>query len=389
MRKIAIIGCGQTKHTRARDDVNEAELNYEAVELALVDAGINPNDISAVIYGSAITSVQEGIENLGKLVLDSVGGYLKPHFRVQTGGTVGMSAVISAFYLVLSGEFDVVLASAGILRAGASGAVAQKALSLAAEPIYRRGFSGGAVLGLAMTFKEYISRYSITEEQAARCVVIARDNASKNPYAHLRDKVTVEDVMNSKPLAPPLKLLDMCPTSIGSGAVIVASEDFAKKLNKKDFAYVKGFASYSEPAMYPDRDILEGLCVRKSAEKAYKMAGITNPKKEIDVVELYNAASYQTMHWAECLYLCEKGEGGKLVDSGATELTGNIPINPSGGVLCTNNGSDAAMLRVIECALQVRGKAEQRQVEGAKTAVAMGWGGAQQFAGVVVLGSDA
>jgi len=351
------------------------------------DAGVGPRDIDAVIFGSAISSIQEGMEHIGKWVNDFAGGYLKPGFRVHTGGSVGSCTGIAAFYHVASGHFDVVLAVSGTIRMGASGAAAQKALSLVADPVYRRGFSGGAVLSLAMIFRQYMDRYGITEEQAARCVVQQRRHAMNNPYAHLRTPVTVEEVLNSRPLAPPMKLLDMCPTSIGAAAMVVACEEKARKFTKTP-AWVKGFASFSEPSIYPHRDTLEAVAVRKSAEKAYKQAGITNPRKEIDVVELYNAASYQQMHWSEALYLCERGEGGKLLDSGATDMGGDIPINPSGGVLCTNNGSDAAMLRQVEAAIQIMGKGGARQVEGAKIAVAMGWGGAQQFTAVTVLGKE-
>lgn len=242
-------------------------------------------------------------------------------------------------------------------------------------------------MGLAQTFREYMARTGVTEEMAARCAVQQRTNGALNPNAHLREAVTFEEVMTSRPLAPPIKLLDMCPTSVGSAAVVVASNRWIEQRGRTvDCAWVRGFGSFSEPSIYPNRDPLDCLCVRESAHKAYRMAGIADPRRDIDVVELYNAASFQQMIWSEALLLCAPGKGGKLLMSGATDREGEIPINPSGGVLCTNNGSDAAMLRIVEAALQVRGKAGPHQVPNVRTAVAMGWGGNQQFSSVMVLG---
>lgn len=387
MNPVAVIGVGQTHHVSRRQDVNAPELVSEAVGEALTMAGIEPQDVEAVVFGAAIASIQEGFEHVGKWVNDSIGGYLKPCFRVQTGGTVGASAVIGAIYMVASGLFDIVLAAAGTPRAGASGAAAQRALALASDPIYRRGFSGGAVLGLALTFRQYMDRSGVTEEQAAQCVVQQRSNAGRNPFAHLREPVTIKDVLGSRPLAPPVKLLDMCPTSVGAGAVIITSGETVKK-RKIPAAWIHGFASITEPATYPGRDPLEARAVREAAQHSYRMAGITDPRQDLDVVELYNACSYQQMHWSEALGLCKEGEGGRFLDSGATDFSGDLPINPSGGVLCTNNGSDAALLRVAEAALQVMGRAGEHQVPDARRSLAMGWGGNQQFASCIVLGQD-
>ncbi|MEW5945214.1 MAG: thiolase family protein [bacterium] len=386
MRKVAIIGTGQIPHRSRMFEVNEQELIAPSVRAAIEDAGIEPSDIEATVFGSAITSIQDGIEGVGRLVVDSMGGVLKPSFRVHTGGTVGASAALAAVYLVASGDFDVALAAAGTVRAGASGPRSQRALQLVGDPIYARGFSGGAVMGLAMNFKKYMEKTGTTEKHAAMCVVDARKNAGRNPFAHLKDEVTVAEVLSSPPLAPPVKRMDMCPTSIGSAAIVVASEKFAKG---KNTAWVKGISAVGEPNTYPDRDVIEAKCVREAAGRAYSMAGMEDPAKQVQLVELYNACSYQTMQWAECLFLCGDGEAKDMVEKGAFSFDGKIPINPSGGVLTTNNGSDAAMLRVVEAAVQVMGKGGERQVGDVKNAIAMGWGGGQQFACVFVLSGDA
>lgn len=393
MKRVAIIGTGQTPHVSHRTDRDEPEVLAEAVRRALADAEVQPREIEAVVFGSAISSIQEGIEHIGKWASDFVCGWQRPSFRVHTGGTVGMAAALGAIAWVASGGCDTALAVAGTLRMGATGAASQKALSLASDPIYRRGFSGGAVLGLALTFRQYMEWAGVTERDAARCVVQQRRNAARNPNAHLREPVTEEEVLSSRPLALPIKLLDMCPTSVGSAAVIVASE--ARARQAPSAAWIRGFGSFAEPSSYPERNTMEALSVRESAKKAYAMASIRNPREDLDVVELYNAASYQQMHWSEALGLCEPRKGGELFRSGDTDFpeegrrrAGQVPINPSGGVLATNNGSDAALLRLVEATLQVTHKAGDHQVREARTAAAMGWGGNQQFTSVVVVGAN-
>jgi len=385
LNRVAIIGTGQTPHQSRRFDVNEQELIAESVRSAIMDAEIEVGDIDATVFGSAITSIQDGIEQVGKLVVDSMGGVFKPSFRLNTGGTVGASCVLAGFSLVASGEFDIVLVSSGTIRAGASGARSQKALQMVADPIYTRSFSGGAIMGLAMSSRLYMEATGATEEHAGMCVVEARKNARRNPYAHLKEEVTLKDVLSSSYIASPLKLLDICPTSIGSGAVILASEGIARG---RRCAWIKGFSSAGEPGVYPERDTLKALPVRTAAKKAYEQSGIFKPKDEVQVVELYNACSFQTMSWLEALFLADDGEAKTLVERGEISLEGRLPVNPSGGVLCTNNGSDAAMLRIIESAIQVTGKAGNRQVKDVKNAVAMAWGGAQQFSIVCVLSKE-
>ncbi|MGQ9655610.1 MAG: thiolase C-terminal domain-containing protein, partial [Thermodesulfobacteriota bacterium] len=121
-----------------------------------------------------------------------------------------------------------------------------------------------------------------------------------------------------------------------------------------------------------ERDLTDPVALVKSAKKAYEMAGIADPRREIDVVELSEYYSYQELLWSEGLGLCERGQGGRLLDSGSTQIQGPIPVNPSGGVLAGNPFTVAGLVRVAEAYLQLKGQAGEHQVEGAKTALAHG-----------------
>ncbi|MCX5999103.1 MAG: thiolase family protein, partial [Chloroflexi bacterium] len=154
-------------------------------------------------------------------------------------------------------------------------------------------------------------------------------------------------------------------------AMIIAREDKAKKLTNKP-VWILGASNCYETHYLGDRDLADCDALVSAASKAYKMAGITDPSKEIDVAEISEEYSYQELLWTEGLGFCGRGEGGKLIDSGATRMGGRLPVNPSGGVLSGVPTVVAGMARVAEAVLQLRGEAGARQVPGAKTALAHG-----------------
>ncbi len=234
----------------------------------------------------------------------------------------------------------------------------------------------GAIGTFALAASEYMKRFGITEEQAALVAVKNRGNACLNPYAHLRKEITVEELMDSRVLAHPIKLLDMCPTSDGACAIIVASEETAKKKSPNRPAWFKALATRHDQPFNADLPLLIGTRTLVDAgREAYAQAGITNPLKELDVAELYEPCTFAELSWYEALGFCEMGGGGRLVESGATRRGGELPVNPSGGAISTNCIGATAMIRVAEAALQIQGKAGERQVDGVNRAIATGFGG--------------
>jgi len=199
--------------------------------------------------------------------------------------------------------------------------------------------------------------------------------------------ITVEDVLGSKLLASPIRLLDTKPISDGSCAMILAREDKAKKLTAKP-VWILGVSNCYETHYLGERDLAECDALVSAARKAYSMAGISDPSKEIDVAEVSEEHSYQELLWMEGLGFCGRGEAGKLIDGGVTQMGGQLPVNPSGGMLSGNPNGVAGMTRVAEAVLQLRGEAGDRQVPGAKVALAHGVTGVcGQLQGVMILGN--
>ena len=382
--KVAVVGTGQTVCRSRRLDVSFPEMVGEAVERALVDAGLTMGEIDAVVFGSS-PEYFEGVNHPEKWCLEESGGYLKPQIRIHTGGTVGASTGIAAYYHVASGLYDTVLAVTGDKL---SEAPVQLALSTVYDPIMGRQFACGAPSAVALQSRWYMKKTGATELQAAKIGVKNRKNALLNPYAQLKlPNITVEMVMNSAVISEPIKLLDSCPASDGACAMIFAREEIAKDVCDRP-AWVKAVSAVAEGVNYANRDWAVPLALIKAARQCYEVAGIKNPREELDVIELYDAFTFQEMIWSEGLQICAEGEGGRLIDEGVSYMDGDLPINPSGGVLSTNTIGATAMMRQVEAAIQVMGRAEKRQIPDVHTALAHGWGGAIQFHTVMILSDE-
>jgi len=367
----AIVGVGQTHHKSKNSECNGQELIGIAVRRALKSADISIKEIDAVVVAN-----MDHFESINYVDMWSVlgfGGYKKPVMKVTTGGTSGSAVGHAGFYHVASGLFDIVLAI-GWEQNSESDTTA--AIVTHCEPFIERDFYGGAIGGLASQYSAYMDKYGATEEDAALVSVRDRCNAAiNNPYAHLRQTISVKDVMNSRYIAYPLRLLHMCPRSDGACAVIFAEEKKAKKINKKP-AWVLGVGSSHGATYLGDSIPFLGLkSLEKAARDAYKMAGITKPLKEIDVGELYLPSASAGVSWMESMGFCGEGGGPKFIRSGITDIDGDFPINPSGGVISTNCIGATGLIRIGEAALQVMGRAEKRQIEGAQVAMATGFGG--------------
>ena len=358
-RKVAIVGGGQTYHASRRHDVNQVELVNEAVRAALADAGMTMDDIDAVLLGNM--EFFEGCHMTDCWLVDGSGAYGKPGLKITTGGTVGATIVVAGALHVASGLFDRVLCIGFEKQEeGDTSAI----LSAVAHPLYGRFLAGAATGYFAMQAASYMHAYGAREEHAAMVAVKARQNARKNAYAHLKLDISVEDVLNSRMLAYPLHLLDMCPTSNGACALILADEGTARDRCKKPVWIRATETAHNEQFELDWRDVTttKPIFSRVCAERLYKKLGVDDPATFFDLFEVYEPATWAEIIWYEDLGLCGPGEGFRLVEEGKTEIGGPIPVNPSGGVLSTNCIGASAMLRVWEAALQIRGDAGEHQV---------------------------
>ena len=386
--RVGIIGIGQSAFRARRDDASYPDLVREAVNLALADAKLDFDDIDGVVY-SLSPDAMVGIGNAERLGVDAVGARNKPFLRINTGGATGISSVAAAYYHIAAGACDVVL-TAGADKVGECGD-SQTVLNKIWDPIYERPLPLGTITMLAMSAVRYAEKYGMTEEDMAQVVVKNRAHAAKNPHAHLRKETSVEEVMASRMISWPIKLFDCCPQSSGGGAMVLASERYIKDRHL-DAVWITGVGHCTESYYLGDRmgrgftaDHADAHALGASFQRAYRMAGIEDPQKQVHVAELYAPFSNTEFHSIEAAGLAGLGESVRQVNEGRFSLGGEIPVNPSGGVLCTNAIAVTAMIRVAEIALQVRGTAGDHQVKGARVGIASGNGGDHQFFGTMVV----
>ena len=386
--RVGIIGIGQSAFRSRRDDASYPDLVREAVVLAMADAKLDFDAIEAVVY-SLSPDAMVGIGNAERLGVDAVGGRNKRFLRINTGGATGISSVTAAYYHVASGACDVVL-TAGADKVGECGD-SQSVLNKIWDPTYERQLPLGTINMLAMSAVRYMQRYGMTEEDMARVTVKNRRHASLNPNAHLRKLATIEDVMDSRYISWPLKLLDCCPQSSGGAAMVLASEKYIRA-NNLDAVWITGLATRAETYWMGDRmgpnptaEHADAHALARSFQQTYRMAGITEPAKQIQVAELYAPFSSTEFHSIDAAGFCKKGESVQRLRDGEYDLGGAIPVNPSGGVLCTNAIAVTAMARVAETALQVWGRAGAHQAKNVKIGIASGNGGDHQIFGTMVI----
>ncbi|MCX5851250.1 MAG: hypothetical protein NT072_04255 [Deltaproteobacteria bacterium] len=385
-KAVAIIGTGQTKHGR-RNDVSYPELVREAVKAALEDAGLTPKDIEGVVSGT-MPSMMEGISDTHLYFADAICEVGKPVLKVETCGSTGQSIAHCGFYWVASGAADIVLVVGSEKMFEGDG---QATMSTVADPWFLKPFSAGAPGVFTMQAMEWMHRFNIPEDKAREAAALIsltnHDNALNNPFAHIKITMTIEDAKNAFIITYPVRLLDVCPTSDGACAVIFASEEKAKKICKKP-AWIKGVGFRGEEYFLGESNKSIWPSATEAAKHAYEQAGIKNPLKELDVAEVYNPFTYQEMIFYECFGFCPRGEGPDYVLKGTFTMKGELPCDPSGGVLCTNPIGASGLIRLAEAALQVTGKAGARQIDGAKLALSHAMGGIDQFNGVTIVGAD-
>ena len=206
-----------------------------------------------------------------------------------------------------------------------------------------------------------------------------RRNGARNPHAHLRQPdITLESVQASQMLWDPVRFDETCPSSDGACAVIIGDQATAEA-SDRPVAWIRATANRSEPTSFAGKNHVSPSAGADAAAALWHAAGVTNPREQVDVAEIYVPFSWFEPMWLENLGFAAPGEGWKLTESGATAIGGDIPINPSGGVLCSNPIGASGLLRFAEAAMQVMDRAGEHQVAGARTALGHAYGGGSQF----------
>ena len=376
----AVIGVGQTHHRAQRKDVSMAGLCREAIDRALLDANMTLDDIDAIVVGKA-PDLFEGVMMPELFLAEALGAAGKPLLRVHTAGSVGGSTAIVASSLVQAGVHKRVLTVAYEKQSESN---AMWALSVPVP--FNMPVHAGAGGYFAPHVRSYIRRSGAPTHVGAIVAAKDRTNALKNPYAHLREEKTVEQVLASQMLWDPIRYDETCPSSDGACALVIVDEYTARSSSNP--AWIHGTVMRSEATTAAERDQVNPQASRDAAAALWKQAGITSPIDEIDAAEIYVPFSWFEPMWLEALGCAEEYAGWRLTESGSTAMDGRLPVNCSGGVMSSNPIGASGMLRFGEAALQVRGAAGEHQVDGARRALGHAYGGGSQFFAMWVVGSQ-
>ena len=366
--KVAIVGVGYTKFRSTIPDLSYRELTYEAATKAYEEAGVEPKDIDSFV--STAEDFFEGYAIADEYCPDQLGAVLKP---VNTIAGDFLQSLITAYMMILTGRLDIVAVQA---MSKASNMTTLGDLELFAfDPVFNRPLAENPHFVAGLEMNRYLYESKTTRKQCAKVVVKNKRNALINPYAGHGVKIAVEDVLNSEIVSYPLTHLDISPNSDGAVVMVLASKETAKKLTNKP-VWIRGVGWCSDTFSLENRDWGQATSTKIAAEMAYKMAKIDDPKREIDLVELSDLFSYKELQHLESLKFCNKGEAGKMVDDGVTEIGGELPVNPSGGSLGVGHLYECSgAQKTLEVVLQLRGEAGKRQIKNANIGLAHAWRG--------------
>jgi len=361
-RNVGIIGVGQSEYSSHREDVNQPEMIHEAIREALDHAGMTIDDVDCIVHGNM--ELFEMVHQPDLWHTLGSGAYGKESLRVTTGGTTGATLCCAADQLVASGMHDVVLAVGfeKLQEGHTTGGITNMA-----DPLWARQLQTGALTG--MTAEQVINEFG--EERAKKASmkyrIIMDQHAMKNHKAHRRFDLQwdqAEDLMHSSPaLVGELRMIHMCSQSDGACAIIFASEEKAKQCCKQPAWMKDHITVHREENFYIFGDAPVLMSHRYAAEKLFERNGIKNPKKEIDVFELYDPSSWWGLDWIREFLLFEGDEHLKMVENDEITIDGEFPINPSGGVIAANPIGATALVRVAEAAKQIRGNAGPHQIQ--------------------------
>lgn len=380
MSRAMIVGAGMTRFGKFPDRTVRT-LAEEAAREAMADAGVTAADIQRVFFGNAVSGLITGQEMIrGQIALRDLGLGPIPVLNVENACASGSSAVHLAVTAIEAGQADLVLVVGAEKLTHADKRRSFEAIGTAVdlerldqlerelygeEPAAEgdRSFFMDVYADMA---KRYMARSGATEADFAAVAVKSHDHAAHNPKAQYRDPVTVEQVLASRHISGPLTLLMCSPIGDGAAALLLASEDRAAQLGADAVAVaasvlVSGLGTDEDPAAI-------------GARQAYEQAGLG--PRDVDVVEVHDAAAPAELIMYEELGLCGQGEGPKLLASGETRVGGRVPVNPSGGLISKGHPVGATgVAQLVELVDQLRGRAGGRQVDGARVGLAENGGG--------------
>jgi sterol carrier protein 2 len=384
-RKVFVIGVGMTKFEKPGSrQWDYQDMAREAGQKALADAGIPYAEVEQAAVGYCYGESTCGERAVYELGLSGI-----PVYNVNNNCSTGSTALFMAKQLVEGGLADCTLAlgfekmekgSLGVKYTDRTNPM-DKHFKLMVE---LRGFAKAppAPQMFGNAGREHMERYGTTAEQFAKIGWKNHKHSVNNPYSQFQDEYTLEQIQAAPMVYEPLTKLQCCPTSDGSGAAILASEEFVKKhgLERKAIEIAGQAMATDLPSSFEERSCIKMVgfdMTRKAARRVYEQSGLG--PENVDVVELHDCFSCNELITYEGLGLCPEGKGGEFVDSGANTYGGKVVVNPSGGLISKGHPLGATGLaQCAELVWQLRGQAEKRQVRDAKVALQhnLGLGGA-------------
>jgi len=383
-RRVAVIGAGLSLFMRRALDTGK-ELAYYAASQALQTAGIRLKDIQAVVMATAPDAF-DGVHMKGEWLLDGAGGVGKPYLRAYVGGGSGVFSIISGWMMVASGLFDLVLVVAEEKMSSCQ-PHPQGAFLTIFDHTIERPLGPNLLWIFSLEQQRYMAAYGIRNEDIALVSVKNKHNALAHPAAQVAAHLTVKDILDSDVVAWPVHRLMVSPISDGAAAVVLASEQVARRLSDRPI-WIQGVGWCLDTSYWGNRDLAYPRYVEKAAWMAYEMAGVTEPRKQIHVAEPYDPFAYKELHHLEGLQLADRGQAPEDLAHGRFDRTGELPSCPSGGLMGVGNPIAAAgLMKICELFWQLRREAGARQVPGnPERGVAQAWGDLMQIGTVAVLG---
>ncbi len=387
MREVALVGAGMTRFAKHLDK-GMKELSREAIEGALKSAGIESKALEAVAVGNAMAGLITGQECIrGQVVLREMGIGGIPVINTENACASAATAFHLAWLYVASGMYDVVLAlgmeklyhedkkkSFAAIGSAIDVELMQKTLADMKKATQEKGEGAGKSRSMFMDFyaefaRSHMRKYGTTKEHYAQIAAKNHTNGSLNPHAQFQTPRSMEDVLASPMIADPLTRMMCSPIGDGAAALVLTSAEKAKEFTTRPVSVKASVLGSGRDHQPGDPGVTERM-----AKKAYEVAGIG--PEDLDVAEVHDASAPAELIIYEELGLCQQGEGGRLIDEGATALGGKTPVNPSGGLLAKGHPVGATgTAQIAEIFWQLRGEAGKRQVEGAKVGLTENGGG--------------
>ncbi len=370
--KISVLGVGCTKFAELWDK-GLHDLIAQAQFMALDDAGIAPAQIESIFVGNMLAQQFNGQAHLGAIASQQLRINV-PSVRVENACASGSSALVCGVQTILSGVANVVMVIGVEKMSDVAISQATSAL-MGAGDYQQEHFAGATFPGLfAMVTRLYMQKYGMTSKELAAVSIKNHNNAALNPLAQFNKKITINDYLNSPIVADPLRVLDCAPISDGAAAIIISSYDFAKKYGKTGINIIASTQASDTLDIASREDLTSFKATKIAGKKAFEISAIS--QRDIDVAEVHDAFSMAEIIALEDLGFFEPGTAGFETAHGKTQISGEIPVNTSGGLKAKGHPVGASGIsQVVEIVNQLLGRCEQRQISNVKFGLTHNIGG--------------